>query len=94
MTYLMPHTKEWFAALGKVNPQEATHTKQIIKTAGTPDVCSLCGSQPATDFQVTNKWFADNIVATFRLCEDCLSLRATTEGEQFAQLPAALNEGL
>jgi hypothetical protein len=86
MTNLTPHSKEWFAALAKVNPQEAAHTKQIVKSAGTPDVCSYCGGEPARDYLVTNKWFTGSIPATFRLCEDCLSLRATNEGETFAPL--------
>jgi hypothetical protein len=85
MTYLTPHSKEWFAALAKVNPQEAAHTKQIIKSAGRSDVCSLCGGEPARDYQVTNKWFG-NSPATFRLCCDCLSTLATTEGEKLQPL--------
>ena len=86
MTYLMPHSKEWFAALGKVNPQEAAHAKKLIKAAGTTEVCSICGGEPARDYQATNRWFTGAVPATFRLCEDCLSLRATTEGEQFVFL--------
>ncbi len=84
MTCLTPHSKEWFAALAKVNPQEAAHTKQIIKSAGHAEVCSLCGDGEARDYQVTNRWFG-SIPASFRLCEDCLSTRAS-EGDQFAPL--------
>lgn len=87
MAYLTPHSKEWFAALAKFNPQEAAHTKQILKSASTLDVCSLCGSEPAQDYQVLNKWFSSGLVVTFRLCEDCLSMRAM-EGEQMAPLNA------
>jgi hypothetical protein len=86
MTYLTPHSKEWFAALAKVNPQEAAHTKQIIKSAGTAEVCSQCGGEPARDYQVTNRWFTGAVPATFRLCDDCRSTRATTEGETFVLL--------
>jgi hypothetical protein len=85
MTCLRPHSKEWFAALGKVNPQEATHTRQIIKSAGSDEVCSLCGGEPARNYQITNKWFEGGIPASFRLCDECLSTRAS-EGEQFALL--------
>ncbi len=88
MAHLTPHSKEWFAALAKVNPQEAAHTKQLLKSAKTPDVCSFCGGEPTRDYQVTNKWFGGNQQATYRLCQDCLSLRATTEGETFALLEA------
>ena len=88
MKHLTPHTKEWFAALAKSNPQEAAHTKQIIKSAGTPEVCSDCGGTPAHDYEITNKWFGPDTVATVRLCDDCFSIRATTEGETFALLSA------
>jgi len=88
MTCLTPHSKEWFTALAKVNPQEAAHTKQIIKSAGNSEVCSLCGSGDARDYQLTNRWFG-SIPATFRLCQDCLSTRSM-EGDQFAPLEAQL----
>ncbi len=86
MTCLMPHSKEWFAALAKVNPQEAAHTKQIIKSAGRDDVCSDCGGRHAHDYQVSNKWFG-SVPATYRLCQDCLSTRAM-EGDQFLPFEA------
>jgi hypothetical protein len=90
MKYLIPHSKEWFAALAKYSPQEAVHTKQVIKSAGTPEVCSDCGGTPAADYEITNKWFIPGTVATVRLCDDCCCTRATTEGEQFIPLaPAA-----
>ncbi len=87
MTCLTPHSKEWFAALAKINPQEAAHTKQIIRSAGHDEVCSLCGDADARDFQVTNRFFG-SLPATFRLCDDCLSTR-TMEGDQFAPLQSA-----
>lgn len=93
MACLTPHSKEWFAALARVNPQEAAHTRQIIKSAGSSDVCSFCGSIPARDYQVLNRWFTTSVVATFRLCEDCLSTRATTEGDQMAALSAEVDLG-
>ena len=91
MKCLIPHSKEWFVALAKSNPQEAAHAKQVIKAAGTPEVCSECGDAPAGDYEISNKWFAPDTVATVRLCEDCLSIRATTEGEQMVPLSPALN---
>jgi hypothetical protein len=30
-----------------------------------------------------DKWFAPDTLATVRLCDDCFSTRATTEGEHF-----------
>jgi hypothetical protein len=88
MTCLTPHSKEWFAALAKVNPQEAAHTKQIIKSTGSSEVCSLCGGSDARDYQLTNRWFG-SVPATFRLCQDCLSTRSM-EGDQFALLESQL----
>jgi len=85
---LTPHSKEWLAALAKVNPQEAAHTKQIIKSAGTLEVCSECGGSPAHDYEIEDKWFAPDTLASVRLCDDCLSTRATTEGEHFVPLYA------
>jgi hypothetical protein len=93
MGYYTPHSKDWFAALAKANPQEAAHTKQVIKAAGTPEVCSFCGSEPARDYQVTNRWFSSGVSATFRLCQDCLSTRATTEGELMAPLAEHVDQG-
>jgi hypothetical protein len=86
MRQLTPHSKEWFAALAKVNPQEAAHTKQVIKSAGTPEVCSECGGAPAGDYEITDKWFAPDTLATVRLCEDCFSTRATAQEEHFIPL--------
>lgn len=86
MKHLSPHSKEWFAALAKMDPQQAAQTKQIVKSAGTADVCSLCGGHSAIDYEVTNKWFEGDTPATFRLCEDCLSIRATNEGERLVLL--------
>jgi len=89
MKHLTPHSNEWFAALAKSNPQEAAHTKQIIKSARTPEVCSDCGGTPARDYEVSNRAFGLDTVATFRLCEDCLSIRATTEGEVLVPFSAS-----
>ena len=86
MRQLTPHTKEWFAALGKVNPQEAAHTKQVIKSAGTPEVCSECGGAPASDYEIKDKWFAPDTLVTVRLCDDCFSDRATAQEEHFIPL--------
>jgi hypothetical protein len=88
MRYLTPHSKEWFAALAKINPQEAAHAKQVIKSAGTPEVCSECGGSPAGDYEIKDKWFAPDALVTVRLCEDCMSNRATGEGEHFIPLSA------
>jgi len=34
MTYITPHSPEWFKALEALNPMQAALTKQIIELAG------------------------------------------------------------
>ena len=86
MKHLSPHSKEWFAALAKMDPQQAAQTKKIVKSAGTAEVCSLCGDHTASDYEVADKWFDENTPMTLRLCEDCMSIRATNEGERLVPL--------
>lgn len=90
MKYLSPHSKDWFAALSRLDPQQAAATKKMLKAAGGENVCSLCGDRPATDYEVADKWFAADMPVTFRLCEDCLSIRATNEGERLVPLAQAI----
>jgi hypothetical protein len=86
MKHLNPHSKEWFVALAKLDPQQAASTRKIVKSAGAENVCSLCGDRPTCDYEVADKWFDPNTPVTFRLCEDCLSIRATNEGERLVPL--------
>jgi hypothetical protein len=90
MKHLSPHSKEWFAALAKLDPQQAAATKKFVKSARGEDVCSLCGDRPASDYEVADKWFDADTPVTFRLCEDCLSIRATNEGERLVPLSQPL----
>lgn len=89
MKHLSPHSKEWFEALGRLDPQQAAATKKMVKSAGSEHVCSLCGDRPASDYEVADKWFNADSPVTFRLCEDCLSIRATNEGERLVPLSHA-----
>jgi len=89
MKHLSPHSKEWFVAMAKFDPQQAAQTKQIVKSAGAGDVCSLCGDHEVSDYEVADKWFDPDTPVTFRLCEDCLSNLATNEGERLVPLSAA-----
>lgn len=89
MKHLSPHSKEWFAALARFDPQQAAVTKKIIKSAGNDHVCSLCGDRPACDYEVADKWFDAESPVTYRLCEDCLSIRATNEGERLVPMASA-----
>ncbi len=84
--YYKPHTKEWFAALNKVNPQQASQTEQIIKLAGSKNVCSVCGDEESREYQILKMKFARDVVASIRLCDDCRQIRGDTMGENFVPL--------
>lgn len=86
MKHLSPHSKEWFNALAKIDPQQAAATKKIVKTAGSENVCSMCGDHPASDYELADKWFDAESPVTYRLCEDCMSTLATNEGEHLIPL--------
>jgi hypothetical protein len=88
--YLKPHTKEWFAALKKVNPQQAAHTERIIQLAGSSDVCSVCGDEDSSEYQILKMKFDRDVVATIRLCDDCRSIRMR-KGEDFVPLTEGEN---
>lgn len=81
--YLKPHSPEWFAALEKVNPNQAAQTKQILSLAGRDDVCSICGDDPAEDYKLMSEQMISGVVATLRLCDDCLNIRRNMHGENF-----------
>jgi hypothetical protein len=83
LKYLKPHSPEWFAALKKVNPNQAAQTKQILSLAGRDDVCSICGDVPATDYRLAGAQPTSGSVATLRLCKDCIGIRRTKFGEDF-----------
>lgn len=81
--YLKPHSPEWFAALTRVNPNQAAQTKQILSLAGRDDVCSICGEDPAKDYKLAGAQTTSVSVATLRLCKDCLGIRRTQFGEHY-----------
>jgi hypothetical protein len=84
-SFLRPHTPEWFAALEVWNPPQAVITKTIIEAAGSPDVCSICGDDRATDCRLEEGHRPPGGVDTLRLCEDCLEIRRNM-GEPFVCL--------
>ena len=86
MSYLTPHTPEWFKALEAANPSQAAMTERIVSLAGKPDVCSVCGDDPAKDYKVVGVKFRANIEATIRLCDSCKEIRSTMHGETFSLL--------
>lgn len=80
-----PHSPEWFQALGVLAPQQAAMTANVLKLAGSSDVCSVCGDRPAVDYTVTGVFFPDGSPATLRLCRDCRRIRED-RGEQYTEL--------
>jgi hypothetical protein len=63
-----PHSPERFAALEASNPQQAAHTQQIVKLAGSSDVCSVCGDDPASDYKLMAPNMPPKAVGTIKLC--------------------------
>ncbi len=90
--YHKPHTDGWFAALQKANPQQAAHTLQIIKLAGSKEVCSVCGDKPASDYEILKMSFYPGVVATIRLCDDCHDLRKAGMQEDYKKLESKTYE--
>jgi len=82
---LRPHTREWFDALEIWNPPQAMMTRAAIAAAGKPDVCSICGDDPALDYRLEKNHRPPGGVDTFRLCDDCLKIRREL-GEPFIAL--------
>lgn len=81
-SHLMPHTPEWFEVLEQWDPPQAMTTRQTIGLAGTPEVCSVCGDQPANDYYLPARYRSAGGVDTLRLCKDCLQIRHAM-GEPF-----------
>lgn len=72
---LRPHTSEWFERLCAQDPARARHIRELIDLAGSSDVCSYCGDDPARDYMWT-----DREGQTIRLCRDCFKM-GRAEGE-------------
>lgn len=66
---LRPHTPEWFERLSAEDPGRAKHIQELIELAGSADVCSYCGDDPARDYMWT-----DREGHTIRLCRDCFKM--------------------
>lgn len=82
---LVPHTDEWFAAMSQWNPPQAMMTRMVLEAVGRSDVCSVCGDDPARDYQLEEEYRPPSSVDTLRLCNDCLRIRRAG-GEPFAPL--------
>ena len=85
--YPKPHSPGWFRALEAFNPGQAEVTKKILESAGRDDVCSICGDDPAKDYQLVGEHLEHDTVSTIRLCDDCRRLRESMYGEKFVPMP-------
>ena len=86
MTYLVPHTSEWFDAMRRFDTQKTTHTGFIIYKAKTKYCCSICGDTPAIDYKSDNIEFSPGVPVTMRLCDDCFYIRTSIMKEKFSIL--------
>ena len=84
--YLKPHTAAWFDALEKQNPKLANQTREVISKAGNNEVCSICGDEPAKDYQLQSEQVTTEMVETLKLCDDCLEIRKSMTGGGFQPL--------
>jgi hypothetical protein len=84
-TKLIPHSTEWFEALTRFDANQAAHTAAVIRRAGRSDVCSICGDDPARDYEIDLTQADPGAVTTLRLCDDCLSIQKR-QGARFTPL--------
>ncbi|MEO2219452.1 YiiX/YebB-like N1pC/P60 family cysteine hydrolase [Chromobacterium vaccinii] len=84
-SHFTPHTIEWFAALEQWDPPKAMMARMAIELAGRPDVCSICGDDPACDYCLEEECRPAGGVDTLRLCDDCVQIRRMS-GELFIPL--------
>lgn len=84
-SHLMPHSPEWFALLERWDPPQAMMTRRVLELAGNPNVCSICGDDPAQAYYLPAKYRSAGGVDTLRLCTDCLAIRHEM-GEPFILL--------
>lgn len=82
VAHLTPHTEEWFAILEQWDPPQAMMTRQAIALAGSPDVCSICGDDPANDYRLPAEYRSAGGVDAWRLCSECVRIRHSM-GEPF-----------
>jgi hypothetical protein len=82
---LVSHSPEWFSAFAQWSPAQAAMTRHIVKSAGSPEVCSICGDDPAYDYRLPVDQRPPGDVDTLRLCDDCLQIREMG-GEAFEPL--------
>jgi cation transport regulator ChaC len=82
---VLPHSAEWFREMVAVDETKLEITKAVLAAAGGSDVCSICGDEPALDYQLAGEYLPGELVPTLRLCEDDLRIREAG-GEAFVRM--------
>jgi len=82
---LVPHSPEWFEAMELWEPPKAAQTRAMVDHAGSDDVCSVCGDEPAFICRLAEGFRPAGGPDTLRLCEDCLEIRRAS-GDPFVQI--------
>jgi hypothetical protein len=77
-----PHTSAWFEQLMQVNPAQAMMTGATIRAVGHDRCCSTCGDEQAADYVLIEP----SHTPTFRLCADCVEIRAGMFNEHYRPL--------
>lgn len=90
MTYLKPHSPQWFKALKQQNPQFAMMAEQmVVEVAQTKECCTFCGDT-AEDSELQDYIMLPNAenpkAFTFKMCPDCVKIRGKQYGEKFRPL--------
>lgn len=77
-----PHSEAWFQALEHRNPRQASLAREVVRRAGRPDVCTICGDDSAADLRLVEQGVPEPERLTLKLCNDCRTIR-TAAGETF-----------
>lgn len=83
---LEPHSCEWFSFLKRKDPALALLTQQTIALAGSPKICSICGTPEQHDYGILNNTSPSHIALTMRLCKRCVRMRTKSIGVRFVRL--------
>jgi hypothetical protein len=75
MEEIEPHTPYWWSVIDRVEPQLAALSRQSVDSAGSADVCTSCGDQPAPAYRLVNGAETMLGVPSLRLCDDCIEIR-------------------
>lgn len=80
------HSQSWFNELKQNNPMQAARTRKVLEMAGSCDVCSICGSQPAVAYRIDGETTKSHADPVLRLCSDCASTQMGLTGKHLTPL--------